>query len=124
MDPSALKTLSVVSKVKSGTGPFGSLAMMFLLRSAFWLTVAFVVIRPDVDLGASAEVAAGQALAHGSQFVAEQIAAVECDSLQCIGGKAVIAAALPSIPPSGAPMHVTPQDDPVPYPRPRPDRAG
>lgn len=98
--------------------------MMFLLRSAFWLTVAFVVIRPDVDLGASAESAANEALAHGSKFVAEQIAAVECDSLQCLGGKAVIAAALPPIPPSGTPMHVAPQDNPVPYPRPRPDRAG
>lgn len=98
--------------------------MMFLLRSAFWLTLAFVVIRPDVDLGASAESAASQALAHGSQFVAGQIEAIDCDSLHCLGGKAVIAAALPSVPPSGTPMHVAPQDNPVPYPRPRPDRAG
>ncbi|MBN9335570.1 hypothetical protein [Devosia sp.] len=98
--------------------------MMFLLRSAFWLTVAFVVIRPDADIGASAESVANQALAHGSQFVAQQIEGIECDSLQCIGGKAIVAAALPTIPPSGTPMHVAPQDNPVPYPRPRPDWAG
>lgn len=98
--------------------------MMFLLRSAFWLTLAFVVIRGDADLGASAESAAHRALAHGSQFVADQIEAIECDSLQCYGGKAALAAALPPIPPSGTPMHVMPQDGLVPYPRPRPDRAG
>ncbi|PXA90415.1 hypothetical protein DMC47_27560, partial [Nostoc sp. 3335mG] len=69
--------------------------MMFLLRSAFWLSAAFLVIRPGVDVRQSAEAAATEALAHGSQFVAEQIQAIECDSLQCIGGKAVIAAALP-----------------------------
>lgn len=98
--------------------------MMFLLRSAFWLTVAFVVIRPEVDISASAGSVANEALARGSQFVASQIEAIECDSLHCLGGKAMVAAALPPIPPSGTPMHVAPQDNPVPYPRPRPDRAG
>jgi hypothetical protein len=98
--------------------------MMFLLRSAFWLTVAFVVIRPEVDVRASAGSVANEAMARGSQFVADQIRAIECDSLQCIGGKAIVAAALPPIPPSGTPMHVAPQDNPVPYPRPRPDWAG
>lgn len=98
--------------------------MMFLLRSAFWLTVAFVVIRPEVDVRASAGSVANEALARGSQFVANQIEAIECDSLQCVGGKAIAAAALPTIPPSGTPMHVAPQDNPVPYPRPRPDWAG
>ena len=98
--------------------------MMFLLRSAFWLTVAFVVIRPEVDVRASAGSVANEALARGSQFVANQIEAIECDSLHCLGGKAIVAAALPAIPPSGTPMHVAPQDNPVPYPRPRPDRAG
>jgi hypothetical protein len=98
--------------------------MMFLLRSAFWLTVAFMVIRPGVDVRESAGSVASEAMTRGSQFVAEQIQSIECDSFQCFGGKAVIAAALPQIPPSGTPMHVEPKVDPVPYPRPRPDRAG
>lgn len=98
--------------------------MMFILRSTFWLTAAFLVIRPDVDMRDAAGSMANQAMAQGSQFVAQQIEAIECDSLTCHGGKAVIAAALPPIPPSGTPMHVAPQDDPVPFPRPRPDRAG
>ncbi|RZA25847.1 MAG: hypothetical protein EOP02_11810 [Proteobacteria bacterium] len=98
--------------------------MMFLLRSAFWLTVAFLVIRPGVDVRETAGSVANEAMARGSQFVAEQIQAIECDSLQCLGGKAVIAAALPPILPSGTPMHVAPEDNPVPYPRPRPAWAG
>lgn len=110
--------------MKSGKGPFGNLDMMFLLRSAFWLTVAFLVIRPGVDIRETAESVTSQAMARGSLFVAEQIQAIECDSLQCVGGKAVISAALPPIPPAGTPMHVAPAESPIPYPRPRPDRAG
>lgn len=98
--------------------------MFFLLRSAFWLTVAFLVIRPGVDMRASAESVANEAITRGSQFVAQQIQAIECDSLQCYGGKAIIAATLPPIPPSVTPMHVAPEADPIPYPRPRPQRAG
>ena len=100
--------------------------MMFLLRSAFWLTLAFVVMRPDADVRETAGSVASQAMTRGSQFVAQQIQAIECDSLHCLGGKAVIAAALPPIPPSSAPMHVAPQvvDPAIPYPRPRPAWAG
>lgn len=98
--------------------------MMFIVRSAFWLSVAFLVIKPEADLRDSAEAMANQALASGSQFVADQIDAIECDSIQCFGGKAIVAAALPPIPPAGTPIHVTPVTDPVPYPRPRPDRSG
>ena len=98
--------------------------MMFIVRSAFWLSVAFLVIKPEADLRHSAEAMANQALATGSQFVADQIGAIECDTIQCLGGKAIVAAALPPIPPSGTPMHEAPKDDPVPHPRPRPDRAG
>jgi hypothetical protein len=98
--------------------------MMFLLRSVFWLTVAFLVIRPGVDMRDTAEAVAGQALAQGTQFVAQQVQSIECDSIQCFGGKAIVAVALPQIPPVEAAMHVTPKADPVPYPRPRPDRAG
>lgn len=99
--------------------------MFFLLRSAFWLTVAFLVIRPGVDMRASAESVASEALTRGSQFVAQQIEAIDCDSLQCHGGKAILAATLPPIPPEAQePMQAAPQPAPIPYPRPRPDRAG
>lgn len=97
---------------------------MFLLRSAFWLTLAFVVIRPDVDVADSAAQLSSDAMAAGSQFVAAQINSIDCTDLHCIGGKAMASAALSSLPTAGTPMHVSPTDSPVPYPRPRPDRAG
>lgn len=97
---------------------------MFLLRSAFWLTIAFLLIRPDADLRDTAANFSSEAMARGSQFVAAQIEAIECDSLTCAGGKAVLAAALPVSPQAGNPMHASPAFDLVPLPRPRPDRAG
>ncbi|WP_297111788.1 hypothetical protein [uncultured Devosia sp.] len=96
---------------------------MFLLRSAFWLTLAFLVIRPSID-GADGAVLANQAMARGSQFVAAQIDAIECTEIQCLGGKALASAALRTNPLTDAPMHVAPVANPVPLPRPRPDRAG
>ena len=97
---------------------------MFLLRSMFWLTIAFLLIRPDTDMRDTAATLSSEAMARGSQFVAAQIDAIECETITCVGGKAVIAAALPVSPPAGSPMHDSPAVDLVPLPRPRPDRAG
>ncbi|ODT81656.1 MAG: hypothetical protein ABS76_10890 [Pelagibacterium sp. SCN 64-44] len=97
---------------------------MFLLRSAFWLTLAFLVIRPGVDMGDAAATLSSEAMARGSQFVAQQIEAIECDNLTCIGGKAMASAALQTTSQAARPMHAQPAAVPVPLPRPRPDRAG
>ena len=97
--------------------------MFSVVRSIFWLVLAYMVIRPGVDLPDASALSA-QAMAAGTQVVAEQVGNIECDSLQCAGGKAVIAAALQSSPSVGFPMHETPTTTPVPYPRPRPDWAG
>lgn len=94
--------------------------MFMVVRSIFWLTVAFMVIKPGFDFNT----AAAQTVAAGSQVVAQQIQSIECDSFQCAGGKAVIAAALQSSPSAGLPMHDSPATSAVPYPRPRLDRAG
>lgn len=96
--------------------------MMMILRSAFWLTAAYLVIRPDVQLPDAGALSA-QAVTAGTQIVATQVQQIECDSLQCFGGKAAIAAVLPPLPPAGTAMHADPANVPVPYPRPRPDRA-
>ena len=97
---------------------------MFLLRSAFWLTVAFLVIAPkDVDLGARATDLSSQALAAGQQVIVSQILAADCASVECFGAKAVVAAALPEVPSVESPMQDS-SKDPVPLPRPRPDRMG
>ena len=99
---------------------------MFLLRSAFWLTLAFLVIRPGIgaDVSDSAAAMSRDAMARGSQFVAEQIQSIECKDIQCLGGKALATAALEASPQVGTPMHVQPALKVVPLPRPRPDHAG
>jgi hypothetical protein len=101
---------------------------MFILRSAFWLTVAFMAVAPKgVDLGASAGDFSAQAMAAGQQMIVSRILEEECRSLECIGGKAMLAAAVgtaSSTSPSGV---ATMQDSPpglIPVPRPRPDWMG
>jgi hypothetical protein len=94
---------------------------MLLLRSIFWLSVAYVVIHPQVDLSSTAGALSGQAMAAGQKFVVEQIAASHCEGAAC----AVVPAAvtlLTSNPAGDSTMqdsHST-----VPIPRPRPFRMG
>ena len=104
--------------------------MFVVVRSVFWLTLAYLVIKPGVDMPdggaiAAQAVAAGkQAVAAGKQVVAEQVSAIECNSLECIGGKAVAAAVLQPTPASAAATADAPVSSTAPYPRPRPNRAG
>ena len=96
--------------------------MFVVVRSVFWLTAAYLVIKPGVDLPDGNAVAA-QALAAGKQVVAEQVSAIPCDSFECIGGKAVAAAVLSSAS-ADVPVQDFPAGNPAPLPRPRPHRAG
>jgi hypothetical protein len=115
---------------------------MFLLRSAFWLTVGFVLVHPhDVDLGATANAISGRAMDAGRQIVAQQIiesAALpqalaakaisnDCALLGCAPAKpaprATAAASLQNQP-AGRPMQDSPASVPAPFPRPRPGWLG
>jgi|SRR5688500_12853713 hypothetical protein len=97
---------------------------MFIVRSAFWLAVAFVVMAPkDIDFGATATNLSQQAVAAGQQLIAGQIIENDCDSIECLGGKAVIATVLTKVP-SIDPSMQDSSNSPVPFPRPRPDRMG
>lgn len=97
--------------------------MFAIARSIFWLGAAYMVIKPGVDLP-DANALTQQAMTASAQIVATQVQAIPCDTLQCFGGKAIIAAALdtPSLP-AVAPMHdlAATSSSPVPYPLPRPD---
>ncbi len=97
--------------------------MFVVIRSVFWLTVAFLVIRPGADLPDTGAMAA-QAMAAGSQVVAAQIESIDCNSLTCLGGKAVVAASLQQT--AAATPAVAPASSGIvpPIPRPRPARAG
>jgi len=97
--------------------------MFVVVRSVFWLAVAYMVIRPGVDLP-DANAVAAQAMAAGSVVVSEQIRRVECTDIGCVGSKAILAAALQPSPSVGLPMHEMPTNSPAPIPRPRPDWAG
>lgn len=97
---------------------------MFLLRSVFWLTVAFILIAPkDVDLGQRAQDMSAQAVAAGQQLIVDQILSADCTSFECAGGKAVLAAVVTKSPSVDNPMQDT-SSTPVPFPRPRPDWMG
>jgi hypothetical protein len=95
---------------------------MFLLRSAFWLTVMFIIIAPkDADLGKQAADASRQALSLGQQAVVEHVLK-DCTSLECAGGKAALT--ILSAPKTSADsVAATNSSSRVPLPRPRPDRA-
>ncbi|MDB5614081.1 MAG: hypothetical protein JWQ22_1734 [Devosia sp.] len=102
--------------------------MFVVVRSLFWLTVAYMVIKPGVDFP-DANALSQQAMAAGSRVVAEQISTIQCDSLQCIGGKAIAAQTLNSIapPPLQTAATPVPETSPAklaPIPRMRPDWAG
>lgn len=97
---------------------------MFLLRSAFWLTVMFLIIAPkDFDLGKTAGEASRQVLEAGQKAVVSQVLATECTTIECAGGKAALAVLAGTKLPSAA-LPVKASDIPVPLPRPRPDRMG
>lgn len=95
---------------------------MFFVRSAFWLTVMFIIVAPrDADLGRDLDQASKAALAAGQKAVVEHVLN-DCTSLECTGGKAAFAVLAPKPLPS---VDASPEASiPVPLPRPRPDRMG
>ena len=97
---------------------------MFIVRSAFWLGVAFLVMAPKgTDFGAAATDLSQQAMAAGQQVIVSQILENDCNTIECLGGKAVIATVLTKVP-SIDPSMQDSSNSPVPFPRPRPDRMG
>jgi hypothetical protein len=95
---------------------------MFFLRSAFWLTVMFVIIAPrDVDLGRDLDNASKTALAIGQKAIVEQVLR-DCSFLECPDGKAALAVLSPTPLPS---TEASPEASMLaPIPRPRPDWMG
>lgn len=98
---------------------------MFLLRSAFWLTVAYLAIAPThIDFGATASDLSAQAVDAGKQMVVASVLEGNCASIECLGGKAMAAAAVTTAFPS---IDTAMQDSssmPAPVPQPRPDWMG
>jgi hypothetical protein len=101
---------------------------MFLVRSAFWLTVAFMTIHPqNVDVGAAAASLSNQAVDAGKRIVVAQVLRDNCGVLRCAGpvanATAPETASLPSLR-AGSVLPNQPLSSPVPYPRQRPSWMG
>lgn len=63
---------------------------MFILRSAFWLGVAFLLVKPaHLDLAQSGQSLAAQTISATKSLATAGIDAVPCQSLECAGVKSV-----------------------------------
>lgn len=99
---------------------------MLLLRSAFWLTLAFYVLHPvGPDLGAMADSAKNTAIATARAAVAEGSKGVVCETWECAGGKVMVTATIGRTQPpvQAAPMPPRLSTDAIPFPKPRLNRA-
>lgn len=99
---------------------------MFLVRSAFWLGLAILVIQPqNLDFEAKASALGDAALDTGRGVVAEHLTKIECKSIECVGGKMLISASgLTNNPQQASTMQDSPDLILAPVPRPRIARAG
>ncbi len=70
---------------------------MFLLKSTFWLAVAYFALAPQFDMSRSVADVSSQALNAGKQLVSERVDATQCSTLDCVGAKLVITASLNSL---------------------------
>lgn len=94
---------------------------MFLFRSAFWLLAAFLLLKPaQMDLGSAGEAAARATASAGRSAAIAGIEALPCDTVECLGTKFMVRAA---IGPAKGSSQVAPLAHP-PLPRPRIARTG
>jgi hypothetical protein len=98
---------------------------MFLIRSAFWLTVAFIAFHPkDVDLGATANALSNEAVAAGQRTVVSALLRQDCRPLLCAPDSPTTAAMSISLPAAGRVLQAPAIDRDAPFPRPRPAWMG
>ena len=63
---------------------------MKLLKSIFWLGLAFIVIKPaDIDIQTTAQQAGSIATKAGKQIIIDQLTSNQCDNFQCSSSKAL-----------------------------------
>ncbi|SDZ92566.1 hypothetical protein SAMN05428936_101559 [Pelagibacterium halotolerans] len=87
---------------------------MFVLRSAFWLSAAFLVMAPStgMDVGASARATGDQLASQGVRAVSETLMPSDCGSVECVIGRTVLSQIATQRAPAGNA-----------FPPPRPDWA-
>jgi hypothetical protein len=98
---------------------------MFLVKSAFWLGLAFVVVQPlNTTLSANASVEPNL-VATGQHVLRDAVQQIPCETLECAGGKLVIlSSGLVNNPSQASSMQDSQALILAPVPRPRPVWAG
>lgn len=99
---------------------------MFLLRSAFWLTVAVLVFQPGgLSLSAAADGLSSAITERGQAQAARSITGLLCETVRCPAGPGT-EANLPMSAQSDYPMAIgqTVRAELIPMPLPRLDRRG
>ncbi|MCB9993418.1 MAG: hypothetical protein H6873_07150 [Hyphomicrobiaceae bacterium] len=95
---------------------------MAIIRSAFWLGIAFLAVGPHADLGSSATGLAQGALGVGTAYAKDQIAAIVCEDLSCATNVTLATAGLDVVQQMAAPepsVVTGPAMLDAPYPAPR-----
>ena len=98
---------------------------MFLVRSAFWLSAAFIVMAPTVgmDVGEAARSTGEQLVSRGAQAATETLLPGDCGTIECAVGRAVIGQAAGFTDATRAPEVLPTPSQPAAFPPPRPDWA-
>jgi hypothetical protein len=91
---------------------------MFVVRSAFWLSAAFIIMAPSagMDVGASARATGEQLVSQSALAVSETLMPGTCGSVECAMGRTVLAQI-------AAPQTAAPAVAVAAFPPPRPDWA-
>lgn len=99
---------------------------MFLIRSTFWLGLALVILQPQGwNLGAQASALSAAVVDSGQHAASRHLMNVTCNSIECVGGKALLLAAnIKNNPSQASTMQDSLSLNLAPVPRPRPDWAG
>ena len=99
---------------------------MFLIKSTFWLGLAFVVIQPqNFDFNEKKQVISSVALEESKKLLVSQIKTTNCQTLQCSSAKILLLASTNDRTPTNAlPMQEAHSQLNAPIPQPRLKRAG
>jgi len=72
---------------------------MFLLRAAFWLGLALLIIQPHgMDIGDTASQLSAAAVETGRTAALDSIDQLVCETIECAGAKVIARSALASSP--------------------------
>ena len=104
---------------------------MKLIKSAFWLGLAFMLVGPQIDLNQSVSEISENSIAATGSFLSNGINNVPCTSLECLGTKTMLSISMTKLSNQVHIANQTAQHEIIPnganvapFPRPRLVRKG